>query len=78
MFVLEQVGRALLLSFSMFWEVLWPLALGFLLSAIVQSVVSKQAVLGWRILTTGGREMLRMMSAPPQRHAMEGGHGHHH
>ncbi len=46
MFVLEQVGRALLLSFSMFWEVLWPLALGFLLSAVVQSVVSRQAVAG--------------------------------
>jgi uncharacterized protein len=46
MLVLEQVGRALLLSFSMFWEVLWPLALGFLLSAIVQTVVSRQAVAG--------------------------------
>src|SRR2546429_4879249 len=44
--VLEAVGRALLLSFSMLWEVLWPLALGFLLSAIVQSVVSRQAVAG--------------------------------
>src|SRR5262249_1164745 len=28
----------------MLWEVLWPLALGFLLSAMVQSVVSKRAV----------------------------------
>jgi hypothetical protein len=45
-FVLEQVGRALLISFSMLWEVLWPLAFGFLLSAIVQSVVSRQAVAG--------------------------------
>jgi len=45
-FVVEQVGRALLLAFSMFWEVLWPLALGFLLSAIVQTVVSRQAVAG--------------------------------
>lgn len=27
-------------AFAMFWEVLWPLALGFLLSAIVQTVVS--------------------------------------
>jgi uncharacterized protein len=44
MLVLEQVGRALLISFSMLWEVLWPLALGFLLSAIVQSVVSRQTV----------------------------------
>ena len=46
MFVLEAVGHALLVSFSMLWEVLWPLALGFLLSAIVQSVVSRQAVAG--------------------------------
>jgi uncharacterized membrane protein YraQ (UPF0718 family) len=42
--VLEQIGRALLISFSMLWEVLWPLAFGFLLSAIVQTVVSRQAV----------------------------------
>src|SRR5437660_12351690 len=28
----------------MFWEILWPLALGFLLSAIVQSIVSRNAV----------------------------------
>src|SRR5919198_14193 len=28
----------------MFWEVLWPLALGFLLSAMVQTVVPKRAV----------------------------------
>ncbi|HXM57996.1 MAG TPA: permease [Candidatus Dormibacteraeota bacterium] len=46
MFVAEQIGRALLISFSMLWEVLWPLALGFLLSAIVQTVVSRQAVAG--------------------------------
>src|SRR5947209_20359478 len=28
----------------MFWEILWPLALGFLVSAIVQSIVSRNAV----------------------------------
>src|ERR1700716_2263766 len=28
----------------MFWQVLWPLALGFLLSAVVETVVSKRAV----------------------------------
>src|SRR5205823_14092243 len=28
----------------MLWEVLWPLAFGFLLSAMVQTVVSKRAV----------------------------------
>jgi uncharacterized membrane protein YraQ (UPF0718 family) len=46
MFVLGALGHALLLAFDMFWEVLWPLAFGFLLSAIVQSVVSKRAVAG--------------------------------
>jgi len=40
------VLHALQLAFFMFWEVLWPLALGFLLSAIVQTVVSKRAVAG--------------------------------
>ena len=31
-FVLEHIGSALRLSFAMFWQVLWPLALGFLLA----------------------------------------------
>ena len=43
-FVLEHVGSALRLSFAMFWQVLWPLALGFLLSAVVETLVSKKAV----------------------------------
>src|SRR3982074_736966 len=30
----------------MLWEVFWPLAFGFLLSAMVQTVVSKRAVAG--------------------------------
>src|SRR2546428_5453563 len=44
MFILEAVERALQMSFFMFWEVLWSLALGFLLSAIVQTVISKRAI----------------------------------
>lgn len=32
------------MSFSMFWEILWPLILGFTLSGIVQAVVSHQAL----------------------------------
>jgi uncharacterized membrane protein YraQ (UPF0718 family) len=39
-FILE----ALKIAFFMFWEVLWSLALGFLLSAAVQTVISKQAI----------------------------------
>ena len=46
MFLLEAVGHALQLSFFMLWEVLWPLGLGFLLSAMVQTLVSKRAVAG--------------------------------
>jgi len=53
-FALEAVGQALQMAFFMFWEVLWPLALGFLISAVVQSLVSKRAVV--RVL---GREDLR-------------------
>jgi uncharacterized protein len=43
-FILDHIGSALRLSFAMFWQVLWPLALGFLLSAVVETLVSKQAV----------------------------------
>ena len=46
MFVLQEIVRALEMAFFMFWEVLWPLALGFLISAIVQTVVSRNAVAG--------------------------------
>jgi hypothetical protein len=44
MFVIDAVLRALQASFFMLWEVLWPLALGFLLSAVVQTVVSRRAI----------------------------------
>jgi uncharacterized protein len=43
-FIVEHIGSALRLSFAMFWQVLWPLALGFLLSAVVETLVSKEAV----------------------------------
>ena len=43
-FVLGHLGDALRLAFAMFWQVLWPLALGFLLSAIVEALVSKETV----------------------------------
>ena len=46
MFVVSAILHALQLSFSMLWLVLWPLAFGFLLSAMVQTVVSKRAVAG--------------------------------
>jgi hypothetical protein len=43
-FVLHEIGKALSLAFAMFWQVLWPLAIGFLLSAIVEALVSKQMI----------------------------------
>ena len=49
--VLNSIGQALFMSFSMFWEILWPLILGFTLSAIVQAVVSHNAM----AKTLGGR-----------------------
>src|SRR5205809_6123858 len=39
--VFTALGHALWMAFAMFWEILWPLILGFGLSAVVQAVVSK-------------------------------------
>src|ERR1700730_15023977 len=46
MLVVNAVLHALQISLFMLWEVFWPLAFGFLLSAMVQTVVSKKAVAG--------------------------------
>ena len=54
MFALNEIWLALQMAFFMFWEVLWPLALGFIISAIVQTVVSKEA-----IVRTLGKDDLR-------------------
>ncbi|TMG14866.1 MAG: permease [Chloroflexi bacterium] len=45
------------MAFFMFWEVLWPLVLGFLISAVVQSLVPREAVV--RVL---GRDDLRSVT----------------
>ena len=42
--ILDAILRAIVEAFNMFWEVLWPLALGFILSAVVQTLVSREAV----------------------------------
>jgi uncharacterized protein len=52
--LLQALGDALRTAFYMFWDVLWPLALGFLISAVVQGLVPRQAV--GRVL---GRDNLR-------------------
>src|SRR5437660_2246992 len=44
MVIVQAIVSALASAFDMLWEVLWPLALGFLLSAIVQTLVSRNAV----------------------------------
>jgi uncharacterized membrane protein YraQ (UPF0718 family) len=36
------IGHALWMAFAMFWEILWPLILGFGFSGVVQAVVSKR------------------------------------
>lgn len=40
--VLSNLGSALRMALMMFWEILWALTVGFLLSAIVQAVVFKR------------------------------------
>src|SRR6266550_912674 len=42
--IVNNIGQALFMSFSMFWEILWPLILGFTLSGIVQAVVSHKTM----------------------------------
>src|SRR5919108_2351940 len=42
--IITSLGQALFTSFSMFWEILWPLILGFTLSGIVQALVSHRAM----------------------------------
>ena len=39
--LVSALGHALWMAFAMFWEILWPLILGFGLSGVVQAVVSK-------------------------------------
>jgi uncharacterized membrane protein YraQ (UPF0718 family) len=44
MLIVHALLNALATAFDMLWEVFWPLALGFILSAIVQVLVSRQSV----------------------------------
>ncbi|HEY6470918.1 MAG TPA: permease [Candidatus Dormibacteraeota bacterium] len=60
-FVLSHAGDALRLAFEMFWAVLWPLALGFLLSAVVETFVSKRAIS--RFLGGGGFRPVALATA---------------
>ena len=40
--MIDAIWRALSMAFAMGWEILWPLILGFALSAVVQAVVSQR------------------------------------
>src|SRR5258708_33653821 len=40
----ESILRALRMAFAMRWEILWPLIIGFTLSAVVQAVVSHRGM----------------------------------
>src|SRR5215470_12379469 len=44
MTILTSILEALFMAFNMFWEILWPLVLGFTLSGIVQAVVPRQSI----------------------------------
>src|SRR5260370_28909589 len=52
--MMDSILRALNMAFAMGWEILWPLILGFALSAVVQAVVSH-------------REMARLLPDDPPR-----------
>lgn len=40
--MMAAIGHAMMMSFTMAWEILWALILGFWLSAVIQAVVSKE------------------------------------
>ncbi len=42
--IVQAIGLALATAFEMFWEVFWPLVLGFGLSAVVQALVSHRTL----------------------------------
>src|SRR5947209_7635842 len=42
--ILTGIAQAFYTAFSMFWEILWPLILGFTLSGVVQAIVSHKAM----------------------------------
>jgi uncharacterized membrane protein YraQ (UPF0718 family) len=42
--ILHAIWQALETAFFMFWDVLWPLVLGFLISAVVQTAVPRSAI----------------------------------
>jgi uncharacterized protein len=58
--VLEGIGASLSMAFAMGWEILWALILGFALSGVVQSVVTKSAMV--RLLPDNGPRSILIAS----------------
>jgi uncharacterized membrane protein YraQ (UPF0718 family) len=56
-----QLGQALLMAFGMFWDVGWSLVLGFTLSAVIQALVSTDAMR--RALGRGGAREIILATA---------------
>lgn len=50
--IIDAIGSALWLSFTMFWQIFWGLSLGFAFSAIIEVVVRKDTMS--RLLPDGG------------------------
>ena len=46
--LLGKIGDALLLAFGIFWDVGWSLVLGFVLSGLIQALVSQERMRGSR------------------------------
>src|SRR5260221_3444198 len=42
--IIDSLGQALFMAWGMWWEVFWPLVLGFALSGVVQAVVSHRSM----------------------------------
>ncbi len=59
--ILSAVGQALLMAFGMFWKTGWSLVLGFLISAVLQALVSKESMQS--ALGKGGPKQVALATA---------------
>jgi hypothetical protein len=59
--ILHAIGAALWMSFVMFWNIFWGLSLGFLFSAVIEELVSKEEMT--RLLPDAGPRQIVIASA---------------
>jgi hypothetical protein len=83
MHLINELGRALLDAGSMTWQITWSLILGFALSAVIQAVIRREAILNIifllvaaalviRFVRSGSAPMLTMMGgSTAQQHARD-------